>query len=137
MRVLVADDYADTREIMRLLLEMKGHEVIEARDGEEAVRRAVETRPDLILMDINMPGVDGLTATRQLRAHPVTADLPIVAVTAQGLTERWRERAIDCGFDECFGKPLDFEAVEALLQVPADSPRSPGSGPAGGYAPAA
>jgi CheY-like chemotaxis protein len=103
---------------MRLLLEMRGHEVIEAANGREAVERAVQERPDFVLMDLNMPIMDGFAATRCLREVDETAQIPIVALTAHLADEQWRARALECGCDECYTKPLDFDDLEALLRVP-------------------
>lgn len=118
MRILVADDLGDTREVMRLLLEMRGHEVIEAANGEEAVERAVRERPDFVLMDLNMPIMDGFHATRRLREADQTAEIPIVALSAHTADGRWRAKAIECGCDEYYAKPLDFDDLDALLRVP-------------------
>ena len=118
MRILVADDFGDTREVMRLLLEMRGHEVIEASNGQEAVERAVHERPDFVLMDLNMPVMDGFDATRCLREADETADVPIVGLTAHIADDTWRARALECGCDEVYTKPLDFEAIDSLLRVP-------------------
>ena len=118
MRILVADDLGDTREVMRLLLEMRGHEVIEAANGREAVERAVEERPDFVLMDINMPVMNGFDATRRLREADLTAQIPIVALSANIPDDEWRAKALECGCDDYYSKPLDFQDLEALLRVP-------------------
>jgi len=117
VRILVADDLGDTREVMRLLLELRGHEVIEAANGEEAVERAVHERPDFVLMDLNMPIMDGFHATRRLREAQQTAEIPIVALSAAA-DERWRSKALECGCDGYYSKPLDFDDLDALLRVP-------------------
>ena len=118
MRILVADDLGDTREVMRLLLELRGHEVIEAANGEEAVERAVQERPDFVLMDLNMPILDGFHATRRLREAQQTAEIPIVALSAHAADKRWRAKALECGCDGYYSKPLDFDDLDALLRVP-------------------
>lgn len=115
MVVLVADDFEDTRHVMKLLLEMRGHAVVEAADGQQAVDHAMSRRPDLILMDLSMPVMDGFDATRRLRKQPETARIPIVALTAHAGDTAWRDRALKSGCNECFSKPLDFESLEALL----------------------
>jgi two-component system cell cycle response regulator DivK len=81
-QVLVVDDLADQRAIFRAVLENRGFQVLEAVDGEGAVRRAEEDRPDLILMDVNLPWMDGWEVTRRLKQVPRTAAIPIVAVSA-------------------------------------------------------
>lgn len=115
MRILVAEDIADTRYLMKLLLEGKGHAVVEAANGKEAVERAVSERPDLILMDLSMPIMDGLTATRRIRENGETAMIPIVALSSHMHDPLWRDRALSCGCNECYAKPLDFEGLDGLL----------------------
>jgi CheY-like chemotaxis protein len=111
--ILIAEDHSDSREALRALLEACGYSVEIASDGREAVARAVETRPDLILMDIMMPEVDGLEATRQLRARGEFRGVPILALTAmQGA----REKALAAGCDDCVNKPLDLPRFLAKLQ---------------------
>ena len=112
--VLVVEDYADTRSIMRFLLERLGYDVCEAEDGEMAVARVAEHRPDLILMDISMPNMDGLEATRRIRRLSGCSETPIVAVTAFG--QAYRERALKAGCDDLIDKPLDFENLEPIVR---------------------
>ena len=114
MVILVADDFEDTRQVMKTLLEMRGHAVVEAADGRQAVQGALSHHPDLILMDLCMPVMDGFDATRCIRKEPATAKTPIVALTAHS-DQAWRERAMRCGCNECYAKPLDFSALDALL----------------------
>jgi two-component system, cell cycle response regulator DivK len=118
VRILVADDFDDTREVMRLLLEQRGHEVIEAGNGREAVQRALAEKPDFVLMDLNMPVMDGFDAVRCIRQDDETACIPIVALSAHTPDKHWRARAIACGCDEYYMKPLDFEDLDSLLRVP-------------------
>jgi CheY-like chemotaxis protein len=106
---------------MRLLLELRGHEVIEAENGRQAVDRAMEEKPDFVLMDLNMPIMDGFDATRRLREADQTAEIPIVALSAYTPDEHWRAKALSCGFDEYYMKPLDFDDLDALLRVPQTS----------------
>jgi two-component system cell cycle response regulator DivK len=115
MIILVAEDFDDTRQMMKLLLEMRGHRVMEAANGQEAVEIATRQRPDLILMDLNMPVLDGISATRALQERPETAGVPVVAVTAHCGDPSWRERALEAGCVECVEKPVDFERLEGLL----------------------
>ncbi len=117
MLILLADDLTDTRQVMRLLLEMKGHSVVEAANGKEAVDAALEAHPDVILMDLAMPVMDGLTATRQIRNRAETAAIPIIALSAFMGDTAWRERAERCGCDYCYSKPLDFESLDEVLGV--------------------
>lgn len=112
--VLVVEDYADTRALMRFLLERFGYEVLEAADGVGAVACVKETRPHLILMDISMPNMDGLMATRTIRAMSDCADIPIIAVTAFGKT--YYDKAIDAGCNDLINKPVDFENLEPIVK---------------------
>src|SRR5215510_6972759 len=84
---LVVEDFEDSRFMMRRLLEMAGYQVVEATDGEQAVKVAVETRPELILMDLSLPKLDGLAATRLIRQQQGFSDVPIVAVSAHDSPE--------------------------------------------------
>jgi two-component system cell cycle response regulator DivK len=115
MRILVAEDFDDTRLMMKLLLEMNGHSVLEAADGREAVQVTEREHPDLVLMDLNMPVLDGIEATRLLHKSPSTASVPVVAVTAHCADSKWRNRAMAAGCVECVGKPVDFPKLEALI----------------------
>ncbi len=108
--VLVAEDHADSREALRTLLEAFGYQVVEAVDGCEAVERAREWHPELVLMDLMMPRMDGLEATRVLRADPEMTGTRIVALTA---VEGARSSVLEAGCDEMFPKPID---VRRLLQ---------------------
>jgi CheY-like chemotaxis protein len=111
--ILIAEDHPDSREALRALLEACGYSVQIATDGREAVQRAVELHPDLILMDIMMPEVDGLEATRQLRAREDFGRVPILALTAmQGA----RDRALEAGCNDCVNKPLDLPRFLAKLK---------------------
>jgi CheY-like chemotaxis protein len=111
---LIAEDYEDTRYIMRLLLEMKGYSVIEAGDGEQAVRLALEERPDLIFMDLSMPVLDGWEATRQLRLREEMGATPIIGLSAY-CTGDWQEGAIEAGCNDCIAKPVDEEEINKIL----------------------
>jgi two-component system, cell cycle response regulator DivK len=109
-RVLIAEDHEDSREAMRTLLEALGYEVVEAADGREAVERARAARPDLVLMDLMMPVMDGFQATRQIRADPALHGVPIIAVSALAGA---RQAVLEAGCDELVAKPID---VRAFLQ---------------------
>lgn len=111
--ILVAEDHPDSRDALRTLLEACGYRVTVAADGEEAVERAIEGAPDLILMDLMMPGVDGLEATRRLRDRREFSETPIVALTAM---EGGRERALGAGFDDFVSKPIDLQAFLRKLE---------------------
>lgn len=110
--ILVVDDNEDCRMALRALLESAGYAVYEAADGEEAVREAERVRPDLVLMDVMMPGVDGLEATRRIRAAEELEGVRIVAVSAM---EGARQASLAAGCDDCLLKPLDLRAFEELV----------------------
>ena len=95
--VLLVEDNEDNRIVYTTMLEHYGYKVIETGNGEDAVRIAREQRPDLILMDISIPGIDGWTATERIRADPLSADIPVLAVTAHALPEhRARAESLHC-----------------------------------------
>lgn len=105
-KILLIEDEPDTRELVRLTLELDGHEVVEAASAEEGILRARATRPDLILMDLSLGGqFDGLEATKRLRADPAFDDTPIVALTAHAM-QGDRERSLAAGCDEHWTKPI-------------------------------
>ncbi len=112
--VLIVEDYADTRNMMRYLLQGFGYTVIEAADGQEAVEKAKQTPPDLILMDLSLPVMDGFTATQTIRKFDGFGKIPIIAVTAYG--NSFYKRAIEAGCDDLINKPLDFDKLEPILE---------------------
>ncbi len=112
-KVLIVEDYEDTRGFMKFLLESYGYQVIEAADGIEAVDRVRTHNPDLILMDISLPVVDGLTATRTIRTISSKVKIPIIAVTAFG--KNYYDKAIEAGCNHLIDKPINFEELEPIL----------------------
>ena len=110
--ILVVDDNATNVKLLTFLLQGRGYEVRAAADAERALATLSEFRPRLILMDIQLPGIDGLTLTRQLRADPAMRDVLIVAVTAYAMTGD-AERAIEAGCDGFISKPIDTRAFPA------------------------
>lgn len=110
--ILIADDNEDCRMALSALLEALGHTVHEAGDGEAAVALAEQETPDLILMDIMMPGVDGLEATRRIRSSSALEDTCIVAVTAM---EGARDASLAAGCDDCIFKPVDLDGLDELV----------------------
>lgn len=112
-KVLIVEDYEDTRAMMRYLLQNFGYEVIEAADGEEAVKKAKENDVDLILMDISMPIMDGLTATQIIRKFDGFAKIPIIAVSAYG--KSYYRQALEAGCDDLINKPLDFDNLQPII----------------------
>ncbi len=112
---LVVEDFEDSRFMMRRLLELAGYSVLEASDGEQAVALAVQEQPALILMDLSLPKLDGLAATRQIRQHTDVSKIPIVAVSAHD-SPASRTEALAAGCDEYVTKPIDFDQLDRLLK---------------------
>jgi CheY-like chemotaxis protein len=112
--VLVVEDFEDNRFMMRRLLEMSGYRVVEAVNGNQAVERAVSERPDIILMDLSLPQLDGLAATRRIRAQEGMRKVPIVAVSAHDSAD-FHAEALAAGCNEYVTKPIDFEHLVQLL----------------------
>jgi CheY-like chemotaxis protein len=108
--VLVVDDSGDIRELMRMMLQMKNCQVVEAINGQEAVELAPRVCPNLILMDLSMPVLDGYEATRLIKAQLKTQNIPIVAVSAFCDVEN-RHKAVAAGCIECVSKPIDFAVI--------------------------
>src|SRR5688572_21942904 len=104
--ILVVDDFDDTRLLLRTWLEKKGFRILEARNGVQAVAQAKTEQPDLIIMDVEMPELDGLSATRQIRKSEREHRVPIVAVSAYG-ADLFREDALAAGCDEYVSTPFE------------------------------
>jgi CheY-like chemotaxis protein len=116
-RVLVVDDSADAAASLMTLLELAGHEVRTASDGAEAIEQACEFCPDIIFMDLGMPRVDGVEATRRIRALPQGRNVRIIALTGWG-QEADRERTRSAGMDDHIVKPVSPEALQRILCEP-------------------
>lgn len=114
LKVLVVEDYEDTREFMKFLLQDYGFEVSEATNGYEAIEAVNRQAPDLILMDISMPGMDGLTAARKIREQKHSRKTPIIAITAYG--EAAQKKALEAGCNASLSKPIDFEDLAPVLR---------------------
>ena len=112
--ILLVEDFDDTRLMMKLWLAKNGYRVIEAENGEEAISAAQRERPDLILMDMMMPGLNGLDATRRIREYQALSRTPIVAVSAYGADE-YRSIAIDAGCDEYVSTPFEPTELAGLI----------------------
>ena len=110
---MIVEDYEDSRTFMKFLLESYGREVAEAVDGLEAIESFKRHFPDLILMDIAMPVMDGLSATKAIRQFRRGAEVTIIAVTAHG--KEFYEKAIEAGCSGVIGKPIDFDSFEPFL----------------------
>jgi CheY-like chemotaxis protein len=115
MKILIADDEPGVRDTLKLLLETRGHSVAVAVNGEDAVNTAVQSPPDVILMDVRMPVMDGITATRLLRARPETEGVPVICVSGYLGEGPWQRDALEAGCSECLPKPLEWSRVEELL----------------------
>jgi two-component system, cell cycle response regulator DivK len=106
LRVLLVEDNQDNFELVHFLLDRAGYEVLAGHDGREALDMARKELPDLILMDLSMPGMDGWVAGRELKADPATSRIPLLALTAHTLPGD-RKRTMESGFDGYISKPID------------------------------
>jgi two-component system, cell cycle response regulator DivK len=122
-RILVVEDNVLNLKLVRDVLQVAGYEVIEAATGEQGIMLAIEGRPDLILMDLQLPGIDGSEALRAIRQDPRTTAIPVVAVSAFAMKAD-RERALREGFDGYLEKPISIRAlpgqVGGFLKAAAD-----------------
>ena len=121
LRVLVVDDLPDARASLRLLLGLWGHEIREAADGPSALREAADFRPDVVLLDIGLPGLNGFEVARRLRQQPALRKAVLVAMTGYG-RESDRQRSQEAGFDHHLVKPGDFGKVLQILAAASESP---------------
>src|SRR5258706_7962727 len=126
--ILIAEDNAVNRELLRELLEMRGYAVVEACDGEEALRMIDETQPDLVLLDIGMPVLDGFAVARKIRENPRLSSLRVVAVTAYAM-QGDREKILNSQFDGYLSKPVNSrfltEELDRLLVKQVNQDLSP------------
>jgi len=113
--VLLAEDYEDSRYMLGRLLEMSGYRVLEAADGREAVQTAERECPDVVLMDLQMPVLDGLSATRLIRRIDSICHVPVIAVTAQ-CTDEFVSAAAAAGCDRFVSKPVDFDLLLEVIR---------------------
>jgi len=112
-KVLIVEDYEDSRSFLKFLVESYGYQVIEAADGIEALDIFKKHHPDIVLMDISLPMVDGLITTKAIRECDITGKIPIIAITAFG--KAFYKQAIDAGCNDLISKPLDISTLEAML----------------------
>jgi CheY-like chemotaxis protein len=120
LKVLLVEDTEDNRFMMRRLLEMSSYIVVEAVNGEEAIKLAAREHPDVILMDLSLPVVDGLGATRRIREMQQLHDVPIIAVSAHD-TADFHSEALAAGCNAYITKPIDFAELEELIAVLVES----------------
>jgi two-component system cell cycle response regulator DivK len=117
--ILIVEDNEKNMKLVRDVLQVKGYATLEAGTGEDGIRIAVERVPDLILMDIQLPGMNGIEALKVLRSDPATAPIPVIAVTAS-VMQQDRNLITEAGFDGYIGKPLNLkeflEAVTSILE---------------------
>ncbi len=121
-KILIAEDVPENWDMLSRRLKRRGYQLVHAPDGRQAVSLAATERPDLILMDMNMPDLDGWEATRQIRANAQTHAIPIIAVTAHQL-EIDREKAIEAGCDDHHPKPVDLPRLLAQIEAMLGRPR--------------
>jgi two-component system, cell cycle response regulator DivK len=106
--ILIVEDNERNLKLVRDVLQVKGYTTLEAVTGEDGVKLAVEHKPDLVLMDIQLPGINGIEALAQLRANPLTASIPVIAVTAS-VMQNDRKMITEAGFDAYVGKPINLK----------------------------
>ena len=114
-KILIADDSPALREMVREMLGALGHEVVDAANGSEALQRLQESRPDLILLDLQMPALDGVTTLQHIRRDPRFARLPVIALTALAMTGD-RQQALDAGFDDYLSKPVSMAQLSKYVE---------------------
>ncbi|MGA8160296.1 MAG: response regulator [Acidobacteriaceae bacterium] len=112
--ILIADDRASSRELLRTVLQRAGYEVLEAEDGEQALAQARSGHPDLVLLDLQMPGLDGFGVLAELRGDPRFKDLPILALTASAMRGD-REKILEAGFTEYLAKPAGPDTLRETV----------------------
>lgn len=114
-KILVVEDNEQNAVLFKDILALHGYEVIEARNGEEAVKKAVEEKPDLVLMDIQLPVMDGMTAARAIKADPAARDIKIIAVTSYALKGD-KEKMLEAGFADYIAKPINTRELPGLVK---------------------
>jgi two-component system, cell cycle response regulator DivK len=114
-KILIAEDNPVNRELLHELLEARGYEVEEAENGQEALQMIAQSRPDALLLDLNMPVLDGFSTVRKIREDAVISSLPVLAVTAYAMRGD-REKTLEAGFDGYLSKPINPAALDAELE---------------------
>lgn len=113
--VLIVDDYPDARSFLKSLFELGGYRVVEAADGLEAVKQAEIEKPDLILMDMSMPEMDGITASRIIKEKMSSKTPTIIGVTAHG--SEYHEKALQAGCKSVINKPVSFDVLDSVISM--------------------
>jgi len=121
--ILIVEDNEKNMKLVRDVLQVKGYQTLEAGTGEDGVRLAAESQPDLVLMDIQLPGMNGIDALKALRAEPSTARIPVIALTAS-VMQQDRQEIMSAGFDAFIEKPINLREFLATVQktLPPKSP---------------
>ena len=114
VRILIVEDNEDNQELMRFLLERAGYDVMSVENGLEGVKAARREKPDIILMDLSLPELDGWSAARQIKADPELNNIPMIAVTAHTLPGD-RRKALDAGFDSYISKPINIHMFDITV----------------------
>jgi CheY-like chemotaxis protein len=114
-KILIAEDNAVNRELLRELLETRGYEVLEACDGQEALQMIEQAQPDILLLDIGMPVLDGFDVIRKIRENPCLATMPVLAITAYAM-QGDREKIMKSGFNGYLSKPVDARSLAEELK---------------------
>lgn len=125
--ILVVEDNPMNLELVRDVLTTAGMKVVEARTAQESLTAAAEIKPDLILLDIRLPGMDGYAVLERLRSNPATKSIPVIALTAQAMVGD-REQALAAGFSEYIAKPIDTRTLAAQVRRLLDPPGRARSG---------
>ncbi len=115
-RILIAEDFEENRTALKLMLKLAGFDVLEASDGQEALDITRRLRPDLVLMDITLPVVDGLQATRELRCNEEFKQLPIIIISGYDNPET-RDEASSAGGTDFMSKPIEFDELKKLIEM--------------------
>jgi DNA-binding response OmpR family regulator len=115
-KILVIEDTENTRVLLQRRLKLKNYDVLTAEDAEHGLVLAQNQKPDLILMDVGLPGMDGWEAARQLKANPATSGIPVIALTAHAMQSD-REKAVAAGCDDYETKPIDFNSLFARMDA--------------------
>ena len=113
--VMVVEDNEKNRKLMRVVLNAKGYNIIEAATGEEALNLLKNQKPDIILMDIQLPGIDGLTLIKQIKASVITKDIPIIAVTAYAMKGD-EQKILDTGCNAYVSKPINTQELPLIVE---------------------
>jgi len=115
MKILVVDDENETAQVLRGWYKNQPVEILEAKNGDEGIRRAIGEKPDIIFMDLMMPGINGFEASRRLKADPVTTDIPVILLSARREPQTKRE-GFDAGIDHYVEKPFDLDEMDARIR---------------------